>query len=1531
MNSTEDKKNTGFSFDSLEAVRKKLLDLSGRNTLLNYKHPKASCVRLIDELPDQIFEVLILGKAFTFIPVPEPVERELIDAGYIEVDPDSKKKTELKYPSAEQWAKHIGLDTRYDLPEPESSTSSVEKHHDTNLQTLLYSSELEARLRSIRSKSETAIEESGSNILYLSVGFLEWFESRDSDVKRMAPLFTLPVQLEKSKLDKSLGVYRYTLTIKDDGLLTNITFLEKLAHDFDLILPLIDDESSPEEYFKRIQNTILKQQPKWKLRRQASLVLLNFSKQAMYQDLNPDNWPSDSRIESHDVIKMFFGDGPDNEQNSSDNLSYEDEYKIDDIQDVHEDYPLIYDADSSQHSALVDAIKGNNLVIEGPPGSGKSQTITNLIAASIANGKTVLFVAEKMAALNVVQNRLDQAGLSDFCIELHSHKTNKLKILQDLTKRLDKQGEYRSPASIDSDIERYESLNSKLSKYVQEINSKWENTGLTIHEILNKATRYREHYGINPDLLKIEGINGQDLTQVKQKELIDQADMLANIFDQVSEQAKDSAIENHYWYGVYSTKLMGYQLEELSSYLDSWSENLNILHQYWSDMVSKYQLNTDKNTSFTEIQEFIASLGQLPELSGDEVFAEIEYMNTNHGQVKHVIDEYKRIHEAIDSLSGTINLKSVNNTESIGTLTRCLNVFQEFGVKPDITLNEILVDSDKLGQLNELISTIKKQFDLISAGVPEELRVCFETTPNGLKEFSILVSFINKLPSELWQHRDELFDNSDLDGVLTQITTRLVDLTALHQELIDKFSLHRLPSSDELIKYKEVLDSAGLFRVFSSEWRSAKKSLLKLSAKPKPKKQELLNNLSDLISYTKGIEEVDKLNNQDPVLSKLYCGIDTPVDRIIAVREWYKAVRCEYGIGFGGRVPIANLLLNIDRNLAISIADVANHGLLNEVHSSSVLLQDMVNKYTEYRRIKNDTTQLYGKNNPVEELRDSLANNVENLSSIFVAQKIAIHEIESINSKLKTLDKDVGNWLNDEITQHIIHNVLPLSIIPGEYSDKCFFVVKNTLNIAKVLMGNHTLLSSIISEPTPERYNNLRSCLPDLIKMESSIIKNRALFKNLGEVTLSEWEVESGDKIDNIYLRNKSALDHPNWLNTWLDYVKLREKLCSKGLKNIIDGLESEKIQAKELNNIIQLVVFHQLANEIFSKHSYLAQFSGMEQMAIREKYQEYDRKLMVLQREKIAYKSSKTTPPIGNSRGKVATFTETSLIKHEAGKKTKHIAVRSLLKRASKSIQALKPCFMMSPMSVAQFLEPGQFKFDLVVMDEASQIRPEDALGSIARGSSLIVVGDPKQLPPTSFFSRVLSNDGNEDVVALEESESILESVIPMFKTRRLRWHYRSRHESLIAFSNQNFYDSNLILFPSPFQKSDEFGIRFKYIARGRFHIRRNVEEAREVVNAISEQLKENPSESVGIVTMNAEQQAEIEMQLDQLAKDDPILAEAREKNRTSEAPLFIKNLENVQGDERDVIIISMTYGPEEVGNSTMHQRFGPINSNVG
>lgn len=274
-----------------------------------------------------------------------------------------------------------------------------------------------------------------------------------------------------------------------------------------------------------------------------------------------------------------------------------------------------------------------------------------------------------------------------------------------------------------------------------------------------------------------------------------------------------------------------------------------------------------------------------------------------------------------------------------------------------------------------------------------------------------------------------------------------------------------------------------------------------------------------------------------------------------------------------------------------------------------------------------------------------------------------------------------------------------------------------------------------------------------------------------------------------------------------------------------------------------------------------------------------------------------------------------------------KHIPIRALLDRAGAAVQALKPCFMMSPLSVAQYMKPGAMRFDLLVIDEASQMRPEDAVGAIARCDQIVVVGDPKQLPPTAFFDK---NDSlvDEDDVADEaiDAESILDQALARFRpARRLRWHYRSRHGSLIAFSNRDFYDGDLIVFPSPTAVGPEVGVSLEKVD-GLYLARSNVPEAMAVCRAAVEHMRKRPDRSLGIATLNTIQKQIILEEMEKLAVTDPdVEAYMAHWNETLER-FFVKNLENVQGDERDTIFVSTVFGPSQPGGP-VRQNFGPIN----
>ena len=443
---------TGSTEVGLDRIRTRLLDLTNRNRLLNFRFPRASSLRVVGASIDNVFQRLLENEKLAFSPVPEP-DTEAVES-----------------PAATEYGERLGWSTSYDLDESGSETSA-----SRSLSVLLYPEELDTLSRKISSAAKTAIEESGTNMLYLIFGFLEWYESDDSKLPHLAPLITLPVTLERSG-GKGKAI-ESILEYSGEDVEANLSLVEKMRRDFGLETPDLEDEDTPELYFRKFTD-ILNLKKRWRIRRQIALGLLSFGKLLMYRDLDPRTWPIGRNIAKHPLVRALF------EGTKKTSVTLAEEYAIDDPELKPLVPLLIRDADSSQHSALVHALGGQNLVIEGPPGRGKSQTITNLIAAVLAKGKTVLFVSEKLAALEVVRRRLDDAGLGIFCLEVHSHKTKKGALLSDLAQRYKARGTFREPRDLDRQLAIVEEKKRALTKYATKINETIAPFQATVFEIL---------------------------------------------------------------------------------------------------------------------------------------------------------------------------------------------------------------------------------------------------------------------------------------------------------------------------------------------------------------------------------------------------------------------------------------------------------------------------------------------------------------------------------------------------------------------------------------------------------------------------------------------------------------------------------------------------------------------------------------------------------------------------------------------------------------------------------------------------------------------------------------------------------------------------------------------------------------------------------------------------------------------------------------------------------------------------------------
>ncbi len=290
----------------------------------------------------------------------------------------------------------------------------------------------------------------------------------------------------------------------------------------------------------------------------------------------------------------------------------------------------------------------------------------------------------------------------------------------------------------------------------------------------------------------------------------------------------------------------------------------------------------------------------------------------------------------------------------------------------------------------------------------------------------------------------------------------------------------------------------------------------------------------------------------------------------------------------------------------------------------------------------------------------------------------------------------------------------------------------------------------------------------------------------------------------------------------------------------------------------------------------------------------------------------------------------ELGILQRELRKKARHIPLRKLFTKAPNIMRSVKPCFMMSPMSAALFLDPNICNFDLVIFDEASQVSTEDAVGSLVRAKQAVVVGDPKQLPPTNFFQMQIvqaDEQAADEESILDDVDSVLDEFVSVgFPKQSLLWHYRSQHESLIEFSNRHFY-KNLLTFPAPHNGNDQLGLQYYFVGGVYKGQGVNPIEAKAVAEAVCDHIKKHPDLSLGVGTFNMNQQQLILDELEQRRRNDPALEFFFAKK--GEDQFFVKNLENIQGDERDVIIISITYGPDEFGR--LRYNFGPVNGENG
>lgn len=393
-------------------------------------------------------------------------------------------------------------------------------------------------------------------------------------------------------------------------------------------------------------------------------------------------------------------------------------------------------------------------------------------------------------------------------------------------------------------------------------------------------------------------------------------------------------------------------------------------------------------------------------------------------------------------------------------------------------------------------------------------------------------------------------------------------------------------------------------------------------------------------------------------------------------------------------------------------------------------------------------------------------------------------------------------------------------------------------------------------------------------------------------------------------------------LKEWITWRTIAEENRASGLDIVVDAYEAG-MDHKDIIPAYKKVAYRTMAIYAIDQNSALNTFSGVVFNEKIEQFKRIDRELTALTKQEIFCRLAARVP---NFAREAAQSSELGILQRAIRSGGRGLSIRKLFEQIPELLPRLCPCMLMSPISAAQYLDPNRKPFDLVVFDEASQLPTCKAVGALARGENAIIVGDPKQMPPTSFFS---TNTVDEDNLEVEDLESILDDCLALnMPQTHLLWHYRSRHESLIAFSNSQFYENKLYTFPSVNDRAAKVKLVHVNGVFARGKSRTNQAEAEAIIEELKRRCHdpELSKYSVGVVTFNVSQQNLIDDLLTEACVND---GELEHWAYESAEPVFIKNLENVQGDERDVILFSIGYGPDE--NGKVYMNFGPLNREGG
>jgi len=1504
---------------ALEELRLRLLDLTGRNRLINFKHTPGKSLQFVDSSLGSVFKRLMDDSAtkVRIAPLPEPDAHQWVHINGRRVRPEPRA-----------FATGLGIDTDYEL----RKQAARSRASSTQVQTLFYAEDLGKHCRKLDREAKLALQETGANMLYLVLGFLEFPENPNSEKKYIAPLIAVPVEMTRA----DQGQYStFSLNYTGEELEENLSLREKLKRDFGVNLPAFDTETdgdlalAVEAYFENLSVTFAKQ-PEWRVRRMMTLTLMSFTNMLLVRDLDPENWPKDGRksaLLTHPVVKQVFEGKP-----KEGDRQYAEEHSIDEHPEAN--LPLVYDADSSQHSALIDVLAGKSLVIEGPPGTGKSQTITNLIAASLQAGKKVLFVAEKMAALEVVKSRLARAHLDPFILELHSNKTSKKQVLEELGRRMN----LKVPrhADLPDLLVAQEEKRQELKAYAELMNTRIGNVlELTVHQVMWRAERHRLRCLEFES--RIQSIICSPAPRTTGPELSATRDLLRYLAEQhAAVEVYGSA---HPFWGFYPDEfkpednlLVQTTLRQFAERFEAFAAaaanaahllggtNLNVSAHGAENLLSILEDLAPADPHEVDFA-LLPALFSPEDPAGQSSLKVLQDVRERQGALAKAEAELHRVLEftapadesvAVAARAAIETLKSLGLGESDQAHLYQLRAALQSALQPAISALSQLEDIAKL------------------AGLP------FSQTVKEASQIETLLACAHAAPLQSLHMRHEGMRPPGAAAVLRD-AQRTLDAIGMRQtEFESRLYMDLVPDDAELRTAILTLRAgATWYRPFQGTWRKAVGTHRRLErTKTKSRSADRLADLEAINTHLKTRRDWLANSALQSAAGTAFNGETTPLDDLATCADWVRTTLLAFE---AAEIPASQFdPLQVDRASVLRLA--AQH---DRAQSSIEALQTLSNLTKGLLPAADATVseRLVDSNwlRRIDAIQDILASleRAELLMSGRIRHGCSVDEGVAAIELSRRMPE-----LASELDAHPGGRALLGERFEGRNTQlDTAFAAHTYGTLVKKASLPRAIEQVLVSDQCVENHQRLSQYTDVINQGWQAALDFGGAMATHGKFEPALWADPSkrstSEYAQDLARRTRAAYDQMPRLLPWSQYVQARRKATELHLDDFVSNLEAGIIPGDKLEHAYEYRFYASIAQGIFDKSKPLRTFSGTRHSSVRTDFAKLDHEIIELRGLQVAAACVKhSAPPRGVGGARVNDKTEMVLLDYLNGQTRPRVTVRQMLERAGRAMQELKPCFMMGPQAVAQFLKPGHLKFDIVVMDEASQLRPEQAIGALARGAQLVVVGDSKQLPPTSFFSKAAAADGGDDgqgPLVTSEAESILDVCKSHFRPNRmLRWHYRSRHESLISFSNQHFYGGNLVVFPSPFAKSKRLGLSYQYVSDGEYEGQMNQPEAQRLVDAVIDHILHRPDDSLGIVTTNIKQRDLVAEMLEERLRNMPEAVAFKERWAPQGMDMFIKNLENVQGDERDCIMISTTFGKPK-GINVVRQNFGPISRSGG